>query len=571
MSHADSKKKPHRPFWLDVTTEQHAPSLLLRYGVATICVAVVFMIRYMLQPWMEGQSPFIIFVPAIIFLAWHAGLGPALLASLASLLLANYFFIYPFHSWSLIDLGQLLALFTFLFTTFVVVALVHALRCEQSRVAAEAAAHHERAERLQPELEHRQRAEKRLQEREEQLDLIFRNAHGIAYITLESGGRIEDWNEGAERLFGYSRGEVLGRPGDLLFLPDDRARGEAVEELKRAAQKNLTPSERWHLTKSGDRVLTACVTCARHDPHGNVSGYLKIMRDLSERARAEEALRQSEERYRAIFEHADTGLVQVDPSGHILQANPKFCELLGYSLAELQQRTLVDVTYLEDRDRDRQDLTRLVSGEWSLCQREKRFVHKSGQLVWARTKSCFLRDSSGNPLSNIDVIEETGKAREAEEKLRLSEQRLRLATESANLGLWLWDVTSGTQEWSPIVYQHFGLPADLKPGFETFYACLHPEDRKRIELNCEHAAKTGELCDMEFRVVLPDASVRWISGKGRTISDPSDHQLRFFGITEDITARKRSEETLRTIDQRLRERSSQSKANAEERTSRQWA
>ena len=142
----------------------------------------------------------------------------------------------------------------------------------------------------------RKRAEEALRANEERLRLIVESARDYAIFTTDPQDRIADWMPGASAVYGWSAEEAVGRPGAVLFTPEDREAGAPAQEVETARREGIAPNVRWHLRKDGARVFIEGSTRTLRRPDGSVQGFLKIGQDVTERRRAEEALRASERR-----------------------------------------------------------------------------------------------------------------------------------------------------------------------------------------------------------------------------------------------------------------------------------
>ncbi|HXF49700.1 MAG TPA: response regulator [Verrucomicrobiae bacterium] len=149
-----------------------------------------------------------------------------------------------------------------------------------------------------------------------------------------------------------------------------------------------------------------------------------------ERKHTEEALRQSEERFRSIFENASAGMVTVSPEGRFLQVNPAFCKWLGYSEKELLQMALFDVTHPDDFDKSRVALREVTVRGKSTVELEKRYVRRDGQLVWGHVSSAWLHSADGKPLYGVSLIQDVTERKRAVEELAMARDA---ALEQANL------------------------------------------------------------------------------------------------------------------------------------------
>jgi PAS domain S-box-containing protein len=152
----------------------------------------------------------------------------------------------------------------------------------------------------------------------------------------------------------------------------------------------------------------------------------------------------------------------------------------------------------------------------------------------------------------VALLIQARRRRHAEESLRDSEERISLAAVSANLGLWRWDAATDLVWATDRCRQIFGLAAQLPLTVQTFLATVHPDDRPRARQALERAASTGQPYATEYRVVLPDGSVRWVGAKGRSMHDGSNTRAQMTGIAIDITERKQAEEAMRESEERYR-------------------
>ncbi len=267
----------------------------------------------------------------------------------------------------------------------------------------------------------------------------------------------------------------------------------------------------------------------------------------TERQSAEVALRQSEERFRATFFQAAVGIAQTSIQGEWVLLNDRFCEILGYTQAELLGKTFLDITHPGDREANILAQTQLISGEISSWSMEKRYIRSNGATVWAKVFVSLVRDQKGLPQYFVSVIEDITDRIHAESALRASEERLRLAL-SAGVGVWDYDLRVGAAALSPQYYQAFG---QAHPTFAEWFDLVHPDDRERV-VALVLASIHGPLkWETEYRLLCPDQSARWLLSKGTTLLDDDGHPLRMVGVSLDITQRKRAEEALRYSQQRL--------------------
>jgi PAS domain S-box-containing protein len=182
----------------------------------------------------------------------------------------------------------------------------------------------------------------------------------------------------------------------------------------------------------------------------------------AERQHAETALRDSEERFRATFFQAAVGIAQTNPDAKWLLLNDRFCEMLGYTPAELRGKTFLDFTHPDDREASLSAVRRLLADEISSWLTEKRYIRKDGAIVWVRLWVSLVRDQDKRPQYFISVVEDVTDRIEAERALRDSERRLALAQSGAHLGIWERDLRTNVKTISGEYAKLYGLPLDKR-------------------------------------------------------------------------------------------------------------
>jgi PAS domain S-box-containing protein len=242
-----------------------------------------------------------------------------------------------------------------------------------------------------------------------------------AIISIDEAQNITLFNTGAEHIFGYSASEALGRPLDLLLPERFQARHKHhVEEFAASARTARQMGERLPILgrrKSGEEFpAEAAISKLVVD---GTRLFTVILRDITARKRGQEALLNSEERFRTAFAEAPIGLALVGLDGQFLNVNRSLCEIVGYSQTELLTKTVQDITYPEDMELDLVNVRRLHQGEISSYQMEKRYIHEDGHLVTILLTGSMVRDSRGEPLYFIGHIQDISERKQLEQAWRL--------------------------------------------------------------------------------------------------------------------------------------------------------
>jgi PAS domain S-box-containing protein len=379
-----------------------------------------------------------------------------------------------------------------------------------------------------------------------------------AIIIADGAGKIVDWNRGAGKIFGYTEAEVVGEPLTLLLPPRYRdAHRDGMLRLQAGGEPHVVGQtvELAGLRKDGSEFpleLSLAEWTSVSDRF-----YTGIIRDITERKRVEEALRQSEEQSRAIFEAASVGVAQSDiRTGRFLRVNQKLCAITGYSAADLLQRRFSEITHPDDRQSDWEAFQRVVRGEQPDYRMEKRYVRADGSLVWVNVNMTIVRDAAGQPTRTATTIEDITQRKQAEAALQESEVRFRCLFESARDAIMTleppsWRFTSG----NPATVQMFGArneaefvargPWELSPERQPDGRASDEKARAMIEtavregfhvFKWTHRRIGGE--DFPAEVLL----TRMEQGG----------EVLLQAIVRDITERKRAEEELRRAEQKYR-------------------
>lgn len=256
---------------------------------------------------------------------------------------------------------------------------------------------------------------------------------------------------------------------------------------------------------------------------------------------ANEALADSESRYRSIFQTAANLITSVDRHGIIVDCNRRAKDVLGYEPDELVGQPMGKIIHPDCLDKAEESL-RMILECGELYGREYRMVRKDGQVVDVTINAGALKDSAGRYIRTVCIIEDVTERKLAEEALRDSEASLRKAQEIAHLGFWEFDWQSGQITWSDELYRIFGMkPQEIQLTYDLLLEHVHPDDRSY------HDTITGELAaerevTFEYRLLRPDGEIRWVWGQGETICDTDGKRVKNVGTAQDITERKRAEQ-----------------------------
>ena len=266
-----------------------------------------------------------------------------------------------------------------------------------------------------------------------------------------------------------------------------------------------------------------------------------------QRQRAEEALRVSEELFRAAFEQASVGITVADLDLGYQQVNDRYCAMLGYTREELLRMTVADVNLPENIAEAHEFRRQLVSGEVRLTVREKQLIRKDGSRLWVSISTSVVRGDRGEPKRFISVLQDISDVRSATDALRATEQQFTQLASNIPQAFWISDVQlRETIYVSPAAEPILGVPLEvLRENPRALVRAVHPEDRARVRKARRFAAGGGY--NETYRIQRPDGSVRWVQDRGFPVHDAAGRVYRIAGIAEDVTERRAGEDRLRQM------------------------
>lgn len=266
---------------------------------------------------------------------------------------------------------------------------------------------------------------------------------------------------------------------------------------------------------------------------------------LMERTWTEQALRESQERARDLFENTPIGIYQTTPDGRMLMANPQMARMLGYeSFEDLAENNLEEKgfwpTYPRERFKEQIEKTGEIRGY------EAAWTRRDGKVLFVRENARIARDENGRALYYTGTVEDITEQRRAEEALQASEQRYALVATSANDGLWEWDLRKDRLYLSPRWLEMLGYgPGDLPPKKASWFDRVHPDDLPTLEAELDaHLAGASPRLEREHRLRHADGAFRWMLCRGVAVRDEEGHPLRMAGSITDVSDRREVEEQL---------------------------
>ncbi|HET7213278.1 MAG TPA: PAS domain S-box protein [Terriglobia bacterium] len=373
-----------------------------------------------------------------------------------------------------------------------------------------------------------------------------------AIIAHTLDGKIVSWNRGAELLTGYRSEEVIGKPASMLIAPERAVEWrEKLNTIQRG--EAVYPVEGMAVRKDGGRLEVSVSISPIIDASGQVTASAAIVRDITPRKRAEEALRESETRFRQLAENiGEVFYMQDMAADHILYISPAYESVWGRSRQSLQDDPGSWMEAILPEDRERAVILPSEPGAENWKQREYRIMRPDGSVRWIRDHAFPILNERGEVYRVVGTAADITEQKQAEEALRDSEVRFRQLAENIHAVFFV-----STPEPVRVIYvspayeEIWGRPRqEVYDRPAAWVESIHPEDVEAAVRTFERSQR-GSATDIEYRVVRPDGSLRWVRNRTFPVRDDEGKFYRVVGLAEDVTDQKRADEALQRSEQRL--------------------
>jgi len=429
----------------------------------------------------------------------------------------------------------------------------------------------------------RKQLEEQTRQRAEEMETLMEVAPVAIWIGHDLESQNITGNRMANELYEAEVGENVSPKVTSIrrFFRQDRELVAEELPMQQASLKNidvlnaeidvLLPSGEWRGFLGSASPL--------HDVEGHVRGSIGAFIDITERKKAEEALRESEEKYRNLIETANEGIWILewihDSEARTTYVNEKMAEMLGYSREEMIGKSVRDFTDEEGKAIFEINMEKRRQGINE--SHEFKLLRKDGLPIWALVNSKTLFDKNGRFTGSISMHTDITKRKEAEAKLKEtldnlenlvkertaelekaykllkeSERGLAEAQKMARLGSWDWNIATGELYWSDEKYRILGYsPQEFSPSYDAFISYTHPDDRDYVK-NAVTAALDGKPYSIDYRIIRADGEERIIHAQGEVIFDEKKIPFRMRGTVQDITEHKKAEEMLKESEGKLK-------------------
>ncbi|MEO7299631.1 MAG: PAS domain S-box protein [Verrucomicrobiota bacterium] len=289
-----------------------------------------------------------------------------------------------------------------------------------------------------------------------------------------------------------------------------------------------------------------------------------IPRPLNKRG-IQNALRESEQRLRAMFNQAAVGMAIAGMDGRFEEVNQKFSDILDYSAEELSALTFLEVTYPTDLPQTEKEMGRLLAGEITDYSLEKRYIRKDGAIVWVFCTVTLLRDEAGVPNRFVGVIEDISQRKKTEERLRSSEEELRALADSIPQLAWVAEPDGNIFWYNKRWFDYTGTTLPQMEGWG--WQSVHDPEKLPLVLERWRASiSSGEPFEMEFPLRGADGVFRWFLTRVIPVRNAEGHITRWFGTNTDLDEIRKTRQELQKAKDELEDRVRERTASLQETT-----
>lgn len=398
--------------------------------------------------------------------------------------------------------------------------------------------------------ERNRRVEAALRQSDELSHIFFKSTKDAICIINTDGLTITGANGVFLDKFALTEAEALGRKfpelATLHGLPDEITAQLAASAASGAAET----CEISYYGRDGKKLYAEVSMYPIGDPQQGIESVLHVARDITVRRSSEVLLKESEARYRAIFENTGTAMAIIQPGGWLHMVNQGFESITGFSRQELEGKKLwTDFISAGDLAAMQEQGTL----EWCNCRGlqqsfELQMVDCLGAIRSMAGNWAGIAGTDQSVLSLVDISTQ----KQVEEALRESRATLAVAQRIARLGNWEWDLASDTVNWSEEMYRIFDVdPIGFSPSHEWVLQAVHPEDREMVVRAVNDAIYNKKGYHLDFRVVLVGGAVRTLSARAEVTYDAFGAPLRMVGTNQDVSWRNEAELALRRSEEKF--------------------
>ncbi len=395
----------------------------------------------------------------------------------------------------------------------------------------------------------RRRSEIALRDSEERYRQIVQTAEEGIW-TIDAASLTDYVNPKMAQMMGYRQEEMVGRPiSDFL---DAEGKALLVKHIKNRRKGISAQFEFKYIRKDGSALWAYVSTNPIHNSQGVYIGALALLTDITARRAAEEAMRESDAQFRAVFEQAAIGVALIDSNtGRFLNVNERACEIARMSCKKMTGLTFADLIHPDDLQANVNHMQSLKAGLLQTFTIEQRCVHRDRSITWINLTVSPLWKKGDPPSRHIAILKDITQRKITEQKLARTTELLERTGEMAKIGGWELDVTTQTLFWSLETCRLFEIGVNSAPTLEQAIDFYAPEAQPLIRVAVKDAIAHGTSYELELPVITAKGRHFWARSQGSAIQQHGK-TVKLIGTFQDITAHKKAEQDLIESEVRFR-------------------
>lgn len=370
-------------------------------------------------------------------------------------------------------------------------------------------------------------------------DIVEQSPASIIVTNLN--GQLEYVNKSFSETTGYSYDEVIGQ--NPRILQSDEAITKAYADLwQHITNKKAWKGEFINKKKSGELFYESAIIAPTLDENGNIVNYFGIKQDITNQKKIQNALLESEQRFKNIIESANDWIWEIDVNGRYTYASPQIESILGYAPEEILGKTPFDLMPPLEKERITQIFRKILENKEGISNLENINIHKNGHEIILETSGMPFYDSKNKFIGYRGIDRDITFRKEAMLALKNSEEQMRLAQKIAKIGHWTFDIINNTLFWSDEVYRIFEVdPSEFEPTYEKFLQFIPLDDREKIDTEYKKSIKEKRNYSATHRITTIKGKNKYILEQCNNMFDKKGNIISSIGTVQDITEKVESD------------------------------
>jgi len=379
-----------------------------------------------------------------------------------------------------------------------------------------------------------------LLESEEKFRSLFENS-AIGMVLGDESGRYLKVNRAMTEILGYSQEEFLCmRTQDITYKGDVTPKSDIARQLW-IGERDSFHVEKRYIHKDGHVIWGDVTVSAIHDSNGKTNFTLGQLVDITERKKAEEDFEKSKRQFYALAEASPYIIFRADTQGKATYVSKHWYRVSGLADGQWVEDGWSTAIHPDDREEIFLSWQQTVT-ENQPFNKEFRFKHINGEVTWVLSFAKKIHNEIGEAEGFVGICVDITERKKTEDELEQKKYYLEKAQEIGSIGTWELDINENKLIWTDENYRTFGLPVGTELTYELFLKCVHPDDRDYVDKEWK-AALNNKPYDIEHRIIV-DGKIKWVREKADLEFDEKENFISGIGFTQDITERKKMEETI---------------------------